>query len=600
MVMGGSVFRRITAWRFIYVLAVLSACSTEGITLNKPVMGSPEGASVREGSRAGNYLAGQYALTHHELNTASDYLIRALAADPDNLELLQRSFLSLAAAGRLPEAAKIGKNLLKYDGEEGIAALVVAEQAIKHDDWAAAEQVVSHLPSRGINSFMTPLVVAWARVGEGNVDSALEALDPLTKNKSFASLYDFHAALINDLADRRKEAERYYRNTLANNGGLTLRTVDAATAFYRRIGMQDKASEIFDRYLQDHPETALLDRTQAGTRAVNDAKAGVAEAFFGMTGSLRQGRVAELALIFGRLSLDLEPNQPLIQVTVADILQGLGRLEEANQIYLAIPSTSVVAWSARLRVAANLDDSGDAEGAVKTLRDLSAQYPDRPDALIMLGDVLRRHKRWEEAIGAYDRAIAQIAPDDHEQWSLYYSRGIALERSKQWPRAEKDFLHALELQPNDPHVLNYLGYSWIEQGINIERAGKMIEKAVDLRPTDGYIVDSLGWVQYRQGDYHKAVETLRRAVELHPEDPTINAHLGDALWAEGRHEEARFQWQHALASDPEPDLKAELEQKLKNDLTAEDKTITGFSTVVSSDDSENPVKAKEKKNKKIP
>ncbi len=205
---------------------------------------------------------------------------------------------------------------------------------------------------------------------------------------------------------------------------------------------------------------------------------------------------------------------------------------------------------------------GEVDAAVKTLEALAAQRPDRPDALVTLGDVLRRHKRWTEAVAAYDRAVASFDKPQREQWAVYYARGVALEREKKWDLAERDFLRALELEPDEPHVLNYLGYSWIEQGTNLDQAKRMIEKAVEQRPTDGYIVDSLGWALFRAGEYKKAVEALERAVELHPEDATINDHLGDALWKVGRHEEARFQWQRALVFDPEPELRSEIEQKL--------------------------------------
>jgi Flp pilus assembly protein TadD len=194
---------------------------------------------------------------------------------------------------------------------------------------------------------------------------------------------------------------------------------------------------------------------------------------------------------------------------------------------------------------------------------MAEQQPQQPDALIALGDLLRRHQRWTEAAGAYDRAIAVMGKPDRSQWPIYYARGVALERAGQWNRAEADLLKALELQPDEPQVLNYLGYSWIEQGTNMERARRMIERAVQQRPTDGFIVDSLGWAFYRSGDYPKAVEALERAVELHPEDATINDHLGDALWNAGRQDEARFQWQRALVFEPEPELKSEIERKLK-------------------------------------
>jgi len=245
-----------------------------------------------------------------------------------------------------------------------------------------------------------------------------------------------------------------------------------------------------------------------------------------------------------------------------DILSGLDQYGAADQLYQALPGDGPLRWGASLRVARNLEELGQIDAAVATLRSLAALRPERPEALLALGDLWRRQKHWTQAVDAYDQAVTRGASDERALWPVYYARGVALERANQWPRAELDLLHALELEPDEPQVLNYLGYSWIEQGTHLPRATAMIEKAVSLRPSDGFIIDSLGWAFYRSGDYPRAVETLQKAVTLVPGDAAINDHLGDALWRAGRPQEARFQWQHALLFDPDPDLRAQLAEKL--------------------------------------
>jgi tetratricopeptide (TPR) repeat protein len=296
--------------------------------------------------------------------------------------------------------------------------------------------------------------------------------------------------------------------------------------------------------------------------------AGMAEALFNLASAFRQEAGGQLALVYGRLALALQPELPLGLLLVGEVLDGQGRQVEANGLFNRIPRSSPLSWTARLRVAQNLYETGDPDGAIRDLRAMAAERPDRIDALLILGTILRSKERHVEAVQVYDEALKRVSPIEQRHWTLFYSRAISLERSKQWPRAEADFLKALELQPEQPDVMNYLAYSWVEQGMHYERAEKMLQRAVELRPNAGHIVDSLGWVLYRTGKIAESVPVLERAVELVPDDPTLLDHLGDALWRVGRREEARFQWKRSLQSKPEPELKTMLERKLRDGLPA--------------------------------
>lgn len=185
-----------------------------------------------------------------------------------------------------------------------------------------------------------------------------------------------------------------------------------------------------------------------------------------------------------------------------------------------------------------------------------------------LGSIMRARKLYEEAAGYYDKAIALIPNPGRQHWAYFYARGTCFERLKNWPAAEKDLQKALALVPDQPLVLNYLGYSWIDQGINIKQGTALIEQAVALKPDDGYIVDSLGWAHFRQGNFTDAVNYLERAVELKPDDPVLNDHLGDALWRVGRQREARFQWDQSLSLKPEPEDAERTRKKINEGLVA--------------------------------
>jgi Flp pilus assembly protein TadD len=300
---------------------------------------------------------------------------------------------------------------------------------------------------------------------------------------------------------------------------------------------------------------------------VSTPQEGMAEALFDLASALQGDRQLDLALVYARLATRLKPDFSGAVVLIGDLLERQGRLKDANEAYQLVSSDPIYGWAARLRIAGDLDALGDSDRAAVLLSQMSRERPERIDALVRLGDLYRAKNRYAEAVVAYDGAIQRLGPKPQNfEWGIFYSRGVALERTGQWQRAEADFLKALELSPDQPMVLNYLGYGWADQGVHLDRALGMISRAVELRPQDGYIVDSKGWVLFRLGDYSGAVGQLERAVELRPMDPVINDHLGDAYWRVGRRSEARFQWQRALSLEPEAQLTTALRAKLERGL----------------------------------
>jgi tetratricopeptide (TPR) repeat protein len=232
-----------------------------------------------------------------------------------------------------------------------------------------------------------------------------------------------------------------------------------------------------------------------------------------------------------------------------------------------VPASSPLKRNAQIQLATDLDAADRSDEAIKILKGVTSDDPKDLEAIMALGNVERGRKKFADCAETYSKGIDAL-PDatDKSNTVYYYYRGICEERSKQWPKAEADMKKALELQPDQPHVLNYLGYSWIDQGTNLDEGMKMIKRAVDQRPDDGYIVDSLGWAYFRIGNYEEAVKNLERAIDLKPEDPTINDHLGDAYWRVGRTLEAKFQWAHARDLKPEPDDLPKIEAKIANGL----------------------------------
>jgi tetratricopeptide (TPR) repeat protein len=313
---------------------------------------------------------------------------------------------------------------------------------------------------------------------------------------------------------------------------------------------------------------ARLDSGETPGPLVDGAQQGAAEALFNLAGLLNQEGASDLALVYDRMALRLRPDFEVGRILLGEVLQEQGRTQEALEVYRSIAPESPFHYVAQLRVAEGLEALGRLEPAARLLEAQAKAYPQRFEPLYRLGNLYRAKERFAEAEAAYARAIDRLKTPQTRHWTLYYFRGIALERTDRWAEAETHFKTALELQPEQPYVMNYLAYSWVEQRQNLERAQELLRRAVELRPDDGYIVDSLGWVYYRLGKYRKAVRKLERAVELRPADPTINDHLGDAYWQVGRRQEARFQWQRALTLEPKPDEVSAIENKLDHGLKA--------------------------------
>jgi tetratricopeptide (TPR) repeat protein len=533
-------------------------------------------------SPLGSYLAARHAQQVHDYASAAQLMEKALGDDPNNLDLVRRTFTLRVSDGHVAEAVPLAQRIVDLDGNSGLAATVLLVEEIKAGHYDAALKRTQTLSHEGAQRFAVPLLSAWMDVGLGHPAEARQVLVQMGDLKGLEPLRALHTALIADYADQVEDAQKAYEALLSGEAQPTFRVIEVAGNFYERHGLADKAKALYTRFLADDEETdeaaAGLARIAAGkvpAKLVDTPQKGAAEALFDLASLLNQRETMDASLIYARLALELEPDFPLAQLLAGEIRDDQGRTADALALYRAVDTHSSLSWSARLRAALALDQLGKTDEAETTLKALAAERPAAIEPLVELGDVLRGHEKYQDAADAYDQAIARQKAGDQNSWRLYYDRGVSLERSGRWPLAEADLKHALELAPQEPLVLNYLGYSWIDKGENLSDALKMIQRAVELRPNDGYIVDSLGWAYYRLGDLPKATQFLERAIELMPEDPTINDHLGDVYWRDGRVAEARFQWRRALQFGPEAGDAKVIETKLDRGLDKPPQAMNG-------------------------
>ena len=570
--------RALTAVAVLLVAGVgIAGCTPPQEPVRLAAMGRerldlPVARGVVVASAAGKYLAGNHAQRVRDYGTAADYLTDALTIDEGNRDLRRRAFLAMLTSGQMKEATNLARIIIERDPKLDLAIMSLAVEEARAGNFAAAEKQFEGIENRGINTVMMPLLLAWTQAGQGDTAAALDALSALVKNDRFQVVHDLHAGLINEVAGNTAAAEKAYVRARAKR--LTLRLVQALGALYERTERTNEAKALYGEFLKNNPNTEVVlaahARATAGKAAdlpVNSARQGMAEVFYNMANTLTRGRSIEHALIYGHFALYMRPDYPVGQLLVGGILDALDRHEEAIRIYNRVKSASPLGWTARLRKVSSLAAMDKTEAAIAELTGMAEEKVKRHDALVALGDLLRGKKRYVAAIAAYSKALERVGKLEKRHWAILYSRGISYERADQWEAGERDLLHALKLNADQPYVLNYLGYSWIDKGVNLARARKMIEQAVKIRPNDGYIVDSLGWALYRMGEFETATRHLEQAILLRPEDPVINDHLGDAYWRVGRRLEAKFQWKRVLTLKPEAKQIPEVEKKIRNGLS---------------------------------
>ena len=532
------------------------------------------GAGERASSALGTYLAARQARRNGDFAAAADYFEAALDGDPENPELLRATLHVALADGRIERANRLAGKLTDIESDNGLARLVRAVDRAASREYRGAWRELRKADEGGLNPLVGPLVKAWLRAALGEREEAEETLRSLGENAALSAFAAYHRALISEFLGDEAAARDAYLGTIELTGGESIRAVETGASFLARTGHAGEAAELYRGYLAVDPDNpviaealAALERREAPGAPVRRARDGLAEVFYNAAVELAREDTFEEPMIYLRLCLSLRPDFPLALSVVAGLYERVDDLEAAIAANRRIEPGSAHGWTARRRIAANLDRLDRVDEALAILEEMAAERTDRTDALIALGDMMRVRERWQEAVAAYDRGLARISELTEVDWALLYTRGIALERAGNWERAESDFLKALELRPDQPLVLNYLGYTWIEQGQHYDEALDMLKKAVSLRPRDGYIADSLGWVYFRLGDYKGAVRWLERAIGLQPDDPIINDHLGDVYWRVGRLDEARFQWLRALSFEPEADVVVKIEAKLAEGLS---------------------------------
>ncbi|MEM8649184.1 MAG: tetratricopeptide repeat protein [Pseudomonadota bacterium] len=528
---------------------------------------------------SGSYLASRVAIDDNDDLAAALFLERAIKLDPENKRLQRDFFSALVANGRVEQAAELARKFENPGASDSIAGYVLAAEVIRGRAWNKVPSALKDVAGVDLDRVLREITLAWGQSGEGKADDAIARLDELEGPEWINAMKNYHGALIAAAAGNDDLAAEKFQSVIDNRAIISvltetyIRAIEAMVRNRNKAGDHERAREVLNYGLDLLPSHAPFARLDAALSTdevlkplVSSPQSGMAELFYNIASAIRRDGAGDTAKSYLQIARFLAPKSDVITLGLAELYLQQRNYEKSNSFYSAIPETSPFYRISKLEKASNLARLEKVDDAIATLKEIIAENPNDLQGYLTIGGIYNSNMRYREAADTYDTAVEIIGEPKTHHWNLFFRRGIAYERLKEWEKAEPNFQKSLELSANQAEVLNYLGYSWIDQGINLDEGLEMIKKAVRLRPRSGFIVDSLGWAYYRLGRYEEAVQELERAVELMPQDPTINDHLGDAYWKTGRRLEATFQWKIALAAEDDAENPEEIKRKLKEGL----------------------------------
>lgn len=546
---------------FAAPLALLSACASAGSRGPQTKAEAEPPASTAYGM----FLAGQGALNEGHSATAARFFSEARGADgaPDAL-ITEKAFTAALLAGEVDRAAALAPT--GDDASEAakrMGALVVGVEDLAEGKGKEAQAALSS-PAIGFpHKSAAALLAPWAAAQAGDVEASL-ALPQVRGDRVVDYFGSLDRALLLERAKRYDEADVAFKEAAAGDNPGSF-AVLAYGGFLERRGNRLAAVALYQAALAQQSSDPMLvaarKRASSGKAAppAPTPQEGAAQALLAPTAAMIAAKQSQIALAYLRLMLRLDPKRDEAWVMVGDIMQANGDTDSARAAYAHPKPGSPNYAAAQSKLAWTYEEAGDHETALKVARTAAASGDF--EARLTLADLLRTNQRFDEAATVLTALIKETPQPD---WRLYFGRAVAYESLGRWPDAETDLQAALKVRPDEPELLNYLGYSWIERGVHLKEAMAMVEKAVAGDPRSGAMVDSLGWAYYRLGDFKAAVDKLEEAVELEAGDPEINDHLGDAYWRVGRRDEAMFQWRRVLTLKPEDKLRASVSAKLSS------------------------------------
>lgn len=521
----------------------------------------------------GAYLAARIAESQNDFRAASGWYGKAILSDGGNARLLEGAILAELGNGDFDLAITAARQLQSLNGPPSqLAEFALLADEAGRDDYAAI--LAAEDGGRDLGELVSALVKAWALVGEGKMTDALAAFDAVIATPKLEAFGYYHKALALASVGDFEGADAILSGRVAGPMFVMQRGVIAHAQILSQLERNTDALGFLDRSFGTGP-SPMLDplrrRLEAGEPVpfdtVRTARDGIAEVFYTVSTALGRDD-AVYTLLHLRVAGYLRPDHAEAVLMTGDVLQQLGQFPIAAETYATFAPDSPYYVGAEVGRAEALRAQGNTDAALEALRALSRSHGNLFSVQFALGDMLRMEDRFDEAEVAYTAAIELQTEVSEDDWVLFFYRGIAHEQSDDWVAAEADFRRSLQLNAEQPQVLNYLGYGLVDRGEKLDEALAMIERAVAADPNKGYIIDSLAWAYFRLGRYEEALAPMERASLLEPVDPVVTDHLGDVYWMVGRKLEAEFQWHRALSFDPTEVNATRIRRKLDVGLDA--------------------------------
>ncbi len=528
-----------------------------------------------------DYVSASYAFNLGDAVGRSNYYSKAFDRRPQDLDLGRKAMAAAINNGDTALSRALAKKIVALEATDGVARAILGAQALGKAKYKKSIGILEKTSSRiGVEDFNS-MMRGWAHVGLGESEAAIAIFDNMQGGRYFEFLGKMQRAIVNLELGNTELAEKDF----AEIDEVNLAPIESTLAQVRGLmlrGEKDQALEKLNKYA-DANNGSLTGPIRAYINAIESGKSesgkklkwkltpaqlasrAMTEPAFRYYGAQQQFHSAETFL---RLALVLDPHNDKARLFLGSVLEEVDRNDAALEAYGKIPQSSEYSVSARLSQADILfGDDKDAEG-IGVLESIQASHPSR----VTRGSLGRAYlimEDYDKALPYYEALIGEMSDDELKKNPMpHYLRGIILERLGRWQQAVADFEFVLKHKPDDADALNYLGYTWVDKGVNLTKAFKMIEKAVELEPKSGAIIDSLGWAHYKLGRYGQARIKLEEAAERSPTSATIIDHLGDVYWKLGRKKEAGYQWAQAAELDPTEEELRIIKIKLKDGLDA--------------------------------